>query len=116
MKPWILGLTALFAACSPDTQEPAAPPPTATWTLTDAAVPATLVVVMEGIKTVDNSLLNAARSFGAAFSPHCARSLRPCAGWPGFARARRTLARRIRLLRRPRMSKHQQQAMKMSVD
>jgi NitT/TauT family transport system permease protein len=30
-----------------------------------SAVPATLVVVMEGIKTVDNSLLNAARSFGA---------------------------------------------------
>ena len=30
-----------------------------------SAVPATLVVVMEGVKTVDNSLLNAARSFGA---------------------------------------------------
>ena len=31
-----------------------------------SAVPATLVVVMEGIKTVDNSLLKAARSFGAS--------------------------------------------------
>ncbi len=31
-----------------------------------SAVPATLVVVMEGVKTVDNSLLNAARSFGAS--------------------------------------------------
>ena len=30
-----------------------------------SAVPATLVVVMEGVKTVDNSLLRAARSFGA---------------------------------------------------
>lgn len=30
-----------------------------------SAVPATLVVVMEGVKTVDNSLLKAARSFGA---------------------------------------------------
>lgn len=30
-----------------------------------SAVPATLVVVMEGVKTVDNSLLTAARSFGA---------------------------------------------------
>jgi ABC-type nitrate/sulfonate/bicarbonate transport system permease component len=29
-------------------------------------VPATLVVVMEGVKTVDNSLLRAARSFGAS--------------------------------------------------
>jgi len=29
-----------------------------------SAVPATLVVVMEGVKTVDNSLLKAARSFG----------------------------------------------------
>lgn len=31
-----------------------------------SAVPATLVVVMEGVKTVDNSLLNAARSFSAS--------------------------------------------------
>jgi ABC-type nitrate/sulfonate/bicarbonate transport system permease component len=31
-----------------------------------SAVPATLVVVMEGVKTVDNSLLKAARSFGAS--------------------------------------------------
>jgi NitT/TauT family transport system permease protein len=31
-----------------------------------SAVPATLVVVMEGVKTVDNSLLRAARSFGAS--------------------------------------------------
>lgn len=31
-----------------------------------SAVPATLVVIMEGIKTVDNSLLVAARSFGAS--------------------------------------------------
>lgn len=31
-----------------------------------SAVPATLVVIMEGIKTVDNSLLTAARSFGAS--------------------------------------------------
>jgi taurine transport system permease protein len=31
-----------------------------------SAVPATLVVVMEGVKTVDNSLLTAARSFGAS--------------------------------------------------
>jgi ABC-type nitrate/sulfonate/bicarbonate transport system permease component len=30
-----------------------------------SAVPATLVVVMEGVKTVDNSLLKAARTFGA---------------------------------------------------
>jgi ABC-type nitrate/sulfonate/bicarbonate transport system permease component len=30
-----------------------------------SAVPATLVVVMEGVKTVDNSLIKAARSFGA---------------------------------------------------
>jgi ABC-type nitrate/sulfonate/bicarbonate transport system permease component len=30
-----------------------------------SAVPATMVVVMEGVKTVDNSLLRAARSFGA---------------------------------------------------
>lgn len=30
-----------------------------------SAVPATLVVVMEGVKTVENSLLNAARSFSA---------------------------------------------------
>lgn len=30
-----------------------------------SAVPATLVVVMEGVKTVDNSLVKAARSFGA---------------------------------------------------
>jgi ABC-type nitrate/sulfonate/bicarbonate transport system permease component len=30
-----------------------------------SAVPATLVVVMEGVKTVDNSLLRAAKSFGA---------------------------------------------------
>jgi NitT/TauT family transport system permease protein len=33
-----------------------------------SAVPATLVVVMEGVKTVDNSLLKAARSFGASRS------------------------------------------------
>ena len=31
-----------------------------------SAVPATLVVIMEGVKTVDNSLLKAARSFGAS--------------------------------------------------
>jgi taurine transport system permease protein len=31
-----------------------------------SAVPATLVVVMEGVKTVDNSLLRAARTFGAS--------------------------------------------------
>jgi ABC-type nitrate/sulfonate/bicarbonate transport system permease component len=31
-----------------------------------SAVPATLVVVMEGVKTVDNSLVRAARSFGAS--------------------------------------------------
>jgi ABC-type nitrate/sulfonate/bicarbonate transport system permease component len=31
-----------------------------------SAVPATLVVVMEGVKTVDNSLIKAARSFGAS--------------------------------------------------
>jgi NitT/TauT family transport system permease protein len=31
-----------------------------------SAVPATLVVIMEGVKTVDNSLLTAARSFGAS--------------------------------------------------
>ena len=30
-----------------------------------SAVPAILVVVMEGVKTVDNSLLKAAKSFGA---------------------------------------------------
>jgi taurine transport system permease protein len=30
-----------------------------------SAVPATLVVVMEGVKTVDNSLIKAARTFGA---------------------------------------------------
>lgn len=31
-----------------------------------SAVPATLVVVMEGVKTVDNSLIRAAKSFGAS--------------------------------------------------
>jgi NitT/TauT family transport system permease protein len=31
-----------------------------------SAVPATLVVVMEGVKTVDNSLIKAARTFGAS--------------------------------------------------
>lgn len=31
-----------------------------------SAVPATLVVIMEGVKTVDNGLLTAARSFGAS--------------------------------------------------
>lgn len=31
-----------------------------------SAVPATLVVIMEGVKTVDNGLLRAARSFGAS--------------------------------------------------
>jgi ABC-type nitrate/sulfonate/bicarbonate transport system permease component len=31
-----------------------------------SAVPATLVVVMEGVKTVDNSLVKAARTFGAS--------------------------------------------------
>jgi NitT/TauT family transport system permease protein len=31
-----------------------------------SAVPATLVVVMEGVKTVDNSLIKAGRSFGAS--------------------------------------------------
>ena len=31
-----------------------------------SAVPATMVVVMEGVKTVDTSLINAARSFGAS--------------------------------------------------
>jgi NitT/TauT family transport system permease protein len=31
-----------------------------------SAVPATMVVVMEGVKTVDNSLLRAAKSFGAS--------------------------------------------------
>lgn len=35
------------------------------WIIVLSAVPATLVVIMEGIKTVDNSLLVAARSFGA---------------------------------------------------
>lgn len=35
------------------------------WIIVLSAVPATLVVIMEGIKTVDNSLLTAARSFGA---------------------------------------------------
>lgn len=36
------------------------------WIIILSAVPATLVVIMEGIKTVDNSLLVAARSFGAS--------------------------------------------------
>jgi NitT/TauT family transport system permease protein len=36
------------------------------WIIVLSAVPATLVVIMEGIKTVDNSLLVAARSFGAS--------------------------------------------------
>lgn len=35
------------------------------WIIVLSAVPATLVVIMEGIKTVDNSLLVAGRSFGA---------------------------------------------------
>jgi ABC-type nitrate/sulfonate/bicarbonate transport system permease component len=35
------------------------------WIIVLSAVPATLVVIMEGVKTVDNSLLVAARSFGA---------------------------------------------------
>ncbi len=36
------------------------------WIIVLSAVPATLVVIMEGIKTVDNSLLTCARSFGAS--------------------------------------------------
>lgn len=36
------------------------------WIIVLSAVPATLVVIMEGIKTVDSSLLTAARSFGAS--------------------------------------------------
>lgn len=36
------------------------------WIIVLSAVPATLVVIMEGIKTVDNSLLVAGRSFGAS--------------------------------------------------
>jgi ABC-type nitrate/sulfonate/bicarbonate transport system permease component len=36
------------------------------WIIVLSAVPATLVVIMEGIKTVDNSLLVAARSFGGS--------------------------------------------------
>ncbi|MBI2243611.1 MAG: ABC transporter permease [Nocardioides sp.] len=36
------------------------------WIIVLSAVPATLVVIMEGIKTVDNSLLTAARCFGAS--------------------------------------------------
>lgn len=35
------------------------------WIIVLSAVPATLVVIMEGVKTVDNSLLVAGRSFGA---------------------------------------------------
>ncbi len=35
------------------------------WIIVLSAVPATLVVIMEGVKTVDNSLLTAGRSFGA---------------------------------------------------
>jgi ABC-type nitrate/sulfonate/bicarbonate transport system permease component len=38
------------------------------WISVLSAVPATLVVIMEGIKTVDNSLLIAGRSFGASRS------------------------------------------------
>lgn len=36
------------------------------WIIVLSAVPATLVVIMDGIKTVDNSLLRAAKSFGAS--------------------------------------------------
>ena len=36
------------------------------WIIVLSAVPATLVVIMDGIKTVDSSLLRAARSFGAS--------------------------------------------------
>jgi len=36
------------------------------WIIVLSAVPATLVVIMEGVKTVDNSLLVASRSFGAS--------------------------------------------------
>jgi ABC-type nitrate/sulfonate/bicarbonate transport system permease component len=36
------------------------------WIIVLSAVPATLVVIMDGIKTVDNNLLRAARSFGAS--------------------------------------------------
>jgi NitT/TauT family transport system permease protein len=36
------------------------------WIIVLSAVPATLVVIMEGIKTVDNSLLVAGRAFGAS--------------------------------------------------
>ena len=36
------------------------------WIIVLSAVPATLVVVMEGVKTVDNSLLVAGRSFGGS--------------------------------------------------
>ena len=35
------------------------------WIIVLSAVPATLVVIMEGVKTVDNGLLTAGRSFGA---------------------------------------------------
>jgi ABC-type nitrate/sulfonate/bicarbonate transport system permease component len=38
------------------------------WIIVLSAVPATLVVIMEGIKTVDNSLLVAGRCFGASRS------------------------------------------------
>jgi ABC-type nitrate/sulfonate/bicarbonate transport system permease component len=36
------------------------------WIIVLSAVPATLVVIMEGVKTVDNGLLTAGRSFGAS--------------------------------------------------
>jgi NitT/TauT family transport system permease protein len=36
------------------------------WIIVLSVVPATLVVIMEGVKTVDNSLLVAGRSFGAS--------------------------------------------------
>ncbi len=49
MKPWTFGLVALLAACSPDTHTPAAEPPSTTWTLTDAAVPATLAAAADGV-------------------------------------------------------------------
>ena len=49
-----------------------------------SAVPAILVVVMEGVKTVDNSLIKAAHCFGAGHTnssaPWCC--LRRCRSWP----------------------------------
>lgn len=47
------------------------------WIIVLSAVPATLVVIMEGVKTTDNSLLTAAKSFGASRTQCFAKVVMP---------------------------------------